>query len=266
MLIIGERINTSRKSIAPAVVARDEAFIAEEARRQLEAGATYIDVNCGTLVEEEPKFLEWLVQTVQAATGDAPCSIDSPNPVALERALKVHHGQPIINSITAEKERFSAILPLVRDFKTRVIALTMNDEGMPESAEERCAIGSGLITELTKVGIPLEDIFLDPMVRPVSTGDHYGQIVFQTIGKMTQEYPGLHTVCGLSNISYGLPARKIVNHTFLVMAMLSGLDSAILDPTDKRLTSLVHASKLLLGKDEYAMNYITAFREGRLDI
>ncbi len=266
MLIIGERINTSRKLIAPAVITRNETFISEEACRQLEAGATYIDVNCGTLVEEEPEALEWLVRTVQNAAEGVSCSIDSPNPAALERALKVHRGQPIINSITAERDRFSAILPLARDFKARIIALTMNDEGMPETAEERVSIASALIEELTKAGIPLADILVDPMVRPVSTGDHYGRVVFDTIKKLNQEYPGIHTACGLSNISYGLPARKIVNHAFLVMAMLSGLDGAILDPTDKRLVSLIHASELLMGQDEFAVNYISAFREGKLDV
>jgi 5-methyltetrahydrofolate--homocysteine methyltransferase len=112
----------------------------------------------------------------------------------------------------------------------------------------------------------LEDIYLDPMVRPVSTGGQYGSVVFETIRQVNREFPGVHTACGLSNISFGLPARKIINHTFLVMAMNAGLDAAILDPLDKRLMSLVFASELLLEKDEYAMNYITAFREDKLDV
>ena len=266
MIIVGERINTSRKLIAPAVAARDVDFVQNEARRQAETGASYIDVNCGTMVDEEPEYLEWLVKTVQTAIDNAPCSIDSPNPKALERALRVHQGQPLINSITAEKERLSAILPLVRDFKTKIVALTMNDEGMPETAAERFTIAAYLVEQLTGAGVPIEDIYLDPMVRPVSTGDHYGRVVFETLRKIHAEFPGIHTICGLSNISFGLPARKIVNHTFLIMAMMSGLDSAILDPLDKRLMSLVAAAELLLEKDEYAMNYITAFREGKLDI
>lgn len=266
MIIIGERINTSRKAIAPAVASRDEAFIKTEARRQLEAGAAFIDVNCGTMVDEEPEFLEWLVQTAQEATDGAPCSLDSPNPRALERALAAHRGKPIINSITAEKERLEAILPLVRDHQTGIIALAMNDDGMPETAEERFAIAAGLVERLTGVGIPIEDIYLDPLVRPVSTGVHYGRVVFETVQRIHREFSGIHTVCGLSNISFGLPARKIVNHTFLVMAMAAGLDSAILDPLDKRLMSLVYAAELLLEKDDYAMNYITAFREEKLDV
>lgn len=266
MVIIGERINTSRKLIAPAVVAKDAEFIKAEAIKQLEAGASYIDVNCGTMVEQEPEFLEWLVLTVQKFTNQALCAIDSPSPKALERALKAHQGQALINSITAEQERFQAVLPLIRDYKTKIIALTMNDDGMPETAEARLKIAAFLVENLTKAGVALDDIYVDPMVRPVSTGTQYGSIVFETIRMINREFPGLHTSCGLSNISYGLPARKVINHTFLVMAMMAGLDAAILDPLDKRLMSLVYASELLLEKDEYAMNYITAFRSEKLEI
>lgn len=264
MIIIGERINTSRKAIAPAVESKDAGFILQEAQRQIEAGANYIDVNCGTMVDTEPENLEWLVKTVQTIPGVL-CSIDSPSAVALERALKIHRGKPVINSITAEKERLQGILPLVRDYKTSIVALAMDDQGMPETADERFSIASFLVGELVKSGVALEDIYLDPMVRPVSTGGHYGRVVFETIRKIKQEFPGIHTVCGLSNISYGLPARKLINHTFLVMAMMAGLDAAILDPLDKRLMSLLYAAEVLLEKDDYALNFITAFREEKLE-
>lgn len=265
MIIVGERINTSRKAIAPAVEAKDGTLIQQEAVKQLEAGAQYIDVNCGTMVDEEPEYLEWLVQTVQEATGGGLCSLDSPNPAALERALQAHRGKPLINSITAEKERLEAILPLVRDYKTGIVALAMDDQGMPETAGERFEIAAYLVERLTKTGVALDDIYLDPMVRPVSTGGHYGRVVFETISRIKREFPGIHTICGLSNISYGLPARKLINHTFLVMATMAGLDAAILDPLDKRLISLLYASEVLLERDEYALNYISAFREGKLE-
>ena len=266
MIIIGERINTSRKTIAPSVNERNRQLISDEAIHQVESGATFIDVNCGTLLELEPEALEWLVQIVQKATGNAPCSIDSPNPKAIERALKVHRGKPIVNSISAEDGRFHAILPLVREYQTGVIALTLDDEGMPETAEKRLQIAGFLIEKLTSAGVSFGDIYIDPMVRPVSTGDQYGQVVFETLRSLNQEYPGVHTICGLSNISYGLPARKIINQAFLVMALQAGLDGAILDPLDKRLISLIYASELLLKKDEYATNFIHAFREGELEV
>jgi len=264
LIIVGERINSSRKAIAPAIEAKDAKFIQQEALKQMEAGALYIDVNCGTMVDEEPERLEWLVKTVQEATGGV-CSLDSPSPIALERALKVHQGKPLVNSITGEKERLEAILPLVRDYKTAIVALAMDDQGMPETAEERFQIATNLVNQLTKAGVALTDIYLDPMVRPVSTGGHYGRVVFETIQKINREFPGIHTICGLSNISYGLPARKLINHTFLIMAMMAGLDAAILDPLDKRLMSLLHAAEVLLERDEYAMNYIAAFRAEKLE-
>lgn len=265
MIVVGERINSSRKAIAPAIVARDKHFIGQEALNQIAAGASYIDVNCGTLLAEEPECLEWLVKTVQDVTGGGLCSLDSPNPLALERALKVHQGKPLVNSITGERERLAAILPLVRDYKTSIVALAMDDNGMPETAEERFQIAANLVGELTKAGVELADIYLDPMVRPVSTGGHYGRVVFETIQKINREFPGIHTICGLSNISFGLPARKLINHTFLIMAMMAGLDSAILDPLDKRLASLLKAAEVLLERDEYALNYIAAFREEKLE-
>jgi cobalamin-dependent methionine synthase I len=265
VIVVGERINSSRKAIAPAIVARDKNFIGQEALNQIAAGALYIDVNCGTLLAEEPECLEWLVKTVQDVTGGSLCSLDSPSPLALERALKAHQGKPLINSVTGERERLASILPLVREYKTAIVALAMDDNGMPETAEERFQIAANLVGELTKSGVELTDIYLDPMVRPVSTGGHYGRVVFETIQKINREFPGIHTICGLSNISFGLPARKLINHTFLIMAMMAGLDSAILDPLDKRLTSLLKAAEVLLERDEYALNYISAFREEKLE-
>jgi 5-methyltetrahydrofolate--homocysteine methyltransferase len=265
LIIVGERINSSRKAIAPAIADRDQQLIAREADLQIAAGASYIDVNCGTLMEKEPETLEWLVKTVQNSTGGSLCSIDSPNPIALERALKVHQGKPLVNSITGEHQRLAAILPLIRDYKTSVVALAMDDNGMPETAEERFKIAADLVNQLTKVGIQLSDIYLDPMVRPVSTGSHYGRVVFETIKKVNQEFPGIHTICGLSNISFGLPARKLLNQTFLIMSMMAGLDSAILDPLDKRLMSLLRAAEVLLEQDDYALNFIAAYREEKLE-
>lgn len=266
MLIIGERINTSRKAIAPAVAARDSGFIRREAISQSQAGAAFIDVNCGTMVDEEPETLAWLVQTVQEAAGGAPCSLDSPNPKALERALQVHQGKPIINSITGERERLAAVLPLVGEYRTGIIALAMDDTGMPETAAERFTIAARLVDELTKAGVPPADIYLDPMVRPVSTGSHYARVVFETLGQFRKEFPEVHTCCGLSNISYGLPARKLINHTFLILALAAGLDTAILDPLDKRLISLIYAAEVLLEQDEYALQYINAFRSEKLEV
>lgn len=264
MLIVGERINTSRKNITPAVESKDAEFIIDTARKQHEAGAGYIDVNAGTLVDREPEALLWLVKTVQGAL-DVPLTIDSPNPAAIKVALEAHKGQAMINSITAEKERYENILPLVKDYKTKVIALAMDDSGIPTTSEGRLKASRLLIDKLTSEGVALDDIYIDPLVYPISTGSHYGRAVLDTISAVRREYPGIHAICGLSNISHGLPVRKLLNQAFLVMCMTAGLDAAIIDPLDQRLMALVYASNALLGEDEYCAEYLAASRQGRFE-
>ncbi|HPT78745.1 MAG TPA: methyltetrahydrofolate cobalamin methyltransferase [Candidatus Atribacteria bacterium] len=266
MIIIGERINTSIKAIRPAVENMDAATIQEVAVKQAEEGAHYIDVNCGTFPYKEPDLLKWLVNTVQEVT-DLPLCIDSANPEALRAALSVYKGaKPIINSVTAERKRFDSVFPLVKEFNTSIIALCMDDDGMPETAEQRVRIADWLINTMTKGGVDINDIYIDPMVRPVSTGTHYGIVALETIRRVMAEFPGVHTTCGLSNISFGLPARKLINQAFLISAIAAGLDSAILDPLDKRIMSFVYYAELLQGRDDFCMNYLTAFREGRLEV
>lgn len=264
MLIVGERINTSRKAIAPAVENRDAEFIIDTARKQFEAGANYIDANAGTLLKGEPDALEWLVTTIQDAV-DAPICIDSPNPEAISRALKVHKGQAMINSITAEKERYNGIVPLVKEYNAKVIALAMGDGGIPDNAEGRIAVARDLIDKLTGEGVKLENIYVDPLVYPVATGPQYGRAVLDTIRTVRSEYPGVHAICGLSNVSHGLPVRKLLNQAFLVMCIEAGLDAAIIDPLDQRLMSLIYASEAILGCDEYCTDYLMAAREGKFE-
>lgn len=263
MLIIGERINTSRKGIASLVENRDEQSIVEMARLQKEAGADFIDANCGTLLGSEAESLEWLVRTIQSQV-ETPVSLDSPNPEAIRRALAVHRGKALLNSISMEKERLEGLLPLVREYRCSVVALAMDDNGIPESVEDRYQVVSRLVEALTGVGLSLDDIYVDPLVQPVSTGENSGMMVIETIRRIKASFPGIHTVCGLSNISYGLPERKLLNQAFLLFTMEAGLDAAILDPLDRRLMSLIWAGEALLGKDAYCRNYLTAFRNGLL--
>ncbi|MGI6538359.1 MAG: methyltetrahydrofolate cobalamin methyltransferase [Caldicoprobacterales bacterium] len=266
MIIIGEKINTSIKSMERAVKAKDAEVIQDMALRQAEAGAHYIDVNCGTFSQREPELLVWLVNKVQEVV-DLPLCIDSPNPEALEPALKAYKGRnPMINSVTAEKKRFETVFPLVKEFNTSIIALCMDDKGMPETADERLKIADRLINAMVREGLDISRIFIDPMVRPISTGTHYGVLALETIRRVMDEFPGVHTICGLSNISFGLPARKLINRTFLVSAIAAGLDSAILDPLDKKLMGLVFSAELIQGRDEYCMNFLQAYRDEKLDL
>jgi len=266
MIIIGEKINSTLKAIRPAMESRDSAAVTDLAKRQCEAGATYIDLNAGMFYEGEVEILEWLVKTVQEAI-DAPLAIDSPNPAALAKALRANkNGKPIINSITDEKERYNAVLPLIKEYNTGIVALCMDDTGMPETVEDRVKIADRLIGKLTNEGVAIGDIFIDPMVRPIGTGSHYGVVAIETIRKVKQEYPDVHITCGLSNISFGIPARKVMNQAFLIAAITAGMDGAILDPLDKKLMTFLYAGEALVGRDEFCMNYLTKFREGAFEV
>jgi 5-methyltetrahydrofolate--homocysteine methyltransferase len=266
MIIIGEKINSTLKSIRPAMETRDKQAIQDLALRQVNAGVQYIDVNAGMFHENESEVLKWLIETIQEVT-DTPFAIDSPSAQAILTGCETNkNGRPIINSITAEKARFDAIVPLIKRFNAKVIALCMDDTGMPETTEDRVLIARTIIHNLTQEGVALEDIFIDPMVRPIGTGSHYGTVAIETIRQIKTEFPQVHIACGLSNVSFGLPARKILNQSFLVAAMAAGMDGAILDPLDKKLMSFVYATEALLGKDDYCMEFLTKFREGEIEV
>lgn len=266
MIIIGEKINSTLKAVRPAMESRDKAAIIDLAKRQVEAGACYLDVNAGMFYQNEIETLEWLIETVQEVV-DAPFAIDSPNAKAMLAGLKANkNGKPIINSITGEKERLNAVLPLIAEYKTGVIALCMDDRGMPESTEERVEIAHNLIRTLTGEGVALDDIYIDPLIRPIGTGSHYGYVALDTMRAVKLAYPEVHIACGLSNISFGIPARKVMNQAFLVAAMTSGMDGAILDPLDKKLMTFLYATEAILGIDDFCMNYITKFREDMLEV
>lgn len=265
MIIIGEKVNSTLKAVRSAMENHDAAAIQDLARRQYDAGATYIDVNAGMFCNDEPERMEWLIRAIQEAI-DAPFAIDSPSAKALRRGLEANkNGKPIINSITDEKARYESVLPLAVEFKTGIVALCMDDTGMPETVDDRVAIAERLVGKLTGEGIALGDIYIDPLVRPIGTGSHYGTIAIETIRKVKAEFPEAHIACGLSNISFGIPARKLMNQAFLVAAVAAGMDGAILDPLDKKLMSFLYASEALMGQDDFCMNYIMKFREGLLE-
>ena len=263
MLVVGEKINTSRKSIAEAVEAQDADFIGEVAREQAEAGAHYIDVNAGTYLEKEEDYLCWLVEVVQNAV-DLPLCLDSPNPKALSEAIKHHKGEAMINSISLEKDRYETLLPVVTDRPCRVVALCMAETSMPNTVEERVQVGAQLVNKLTNEGIPLEKIYLDPLVQPISVDTGMGTAVLGAIQKIMNDFPGVNTICGLSNISFGLPMRKVINRNFLALCMASGLSAAILDPTDQQLMATLLSTDMLLGRDEYCGNFIEAYQSDQI--
>jgi 5-methyltetrahydrofolate--homocysteine methyltransferase len=261
MIIVGELINASRKSVREVIEKQDDAEIIKIAQAQKDNGAHYIDVNAGVFVGQESELLKWLVATVQG-TVDIPCCIDSPDPRVIEAALAVHKGTAIINSISLEKDRFERLVPVVVDSKSKVVALCMSDEGMPETADQRMATADKLVNGLVKKGVPIGDIYVDPLVQPVATNNTFGIEFLQAIERITQTFKGVHTMCGLSNISFGLPERKFINQAFMVMAIAKGLDGAIVNPLDKRMMGCIKAAEMLMGRDAYCMNYLKAYRSG----
>jgi 5-methyltetrahydrofolate--homocysteine methyltransferase len=264
MLIIGELINASRKAIAAQIENQDAAAIQKVAQDEFEAGADYIDVNAGIFVGKEPEYLKWLVETVQTAV-DAPCCIDSPDPAAIEAALSVLKGTPMINSISLEKDRYDKLMPIIAGTDFKVVALCMSDDGMPETLEDRMTIADKLVDGLIQNNVKLENIYVDPLVQPLSVNKSFGVEFVNSIEKIMTTFPGIHTTCGLSNISYGLPNRKYLNQMFMVMAIAKGLDGAIIDPLDKRMMANIIAAEALAGKDNYCMNYLKGHRAGRFE-
>jgi 5-methyltetrahydrofolate--homocysteine methyltransferase len=233
------------------------------ARDQAEAGAHYIDVNAGTFLDQEVDCLCWLVETVQKGV-DLPLCLDSPNPQALSEAMKLHKGEPMINSISLEEDRFQSLLPVITSRSCQVVALCMAQASMPTTVEERVQVGSELIKKLTDEGIPLGKIYVDPLVQPVSVDTGMGVATLGAISKIMKDFPGVHTICGLSNISFGLPERRLINRNFLALCTSYGLSAAILDPTDKQLMATLFSIEMLLGRDEYCENFIDAYQNGRL--
>lgn len=262
MIIVGELINASRKAVGEAIKNQDSGAIKKLAKDQREAGAHFIDVNAGIFVGKEPEYLQWLVKLVQEDT-DAQCCIDSPDPKALEAALSVHQGIAMINSISLEKDRYDALLPVVAGTDLKVVALCMSDTGMPETTEDRLKIADELINALVRSNVPLDNIYVDPLVQPVGTKDTFGIEFLDAVQAIMTRFKGVHTMCGLSNISYGLPNRKFLNSAFAIMAIAKGLDGLIVNPLDREMIASIIAAETLAGRDEYCCNYLGAFRAGK---
>ncbi|HHV43462.1 MAG TPA: methyltetrahydrofolate cobalamin methyltransferase [Firmicutes bacterium] len=264
MILIGELINSSRQPVAEAIAAKDVKYIQNLAQAQAAAGVHYIDVNCGTRLADESQVLVWLTQIIQEVV-DLPLCLDSPNPEALSKALQVHRGKALLNSISLEQQRYEQMLPIVLEYGCSVIGLCMDDEGMPETVADTVRCAELLVERLLQRGVPMEDLYLDPLVRPLSTNHQAATTFLGAVAALRDRFPTVHLTCGLSNISYGLPKRRILNQAFLVAAMAAGLDSAILDPLDRNLMALVCATEAILGKDPYCAGYLAAHRAGMLE-
>jgi 5-methyltetrahydrofolate--homocysteine methyltransferase len=259
--VIAERINMTRPRINRAVRDQDAKHIAQQARRQAEAGATHIDVNAGGDPAKEVDDMEWLVRTVSEAV-ELPLAFDSSNPDAIRAGLNLcNRPSSIINSITGEQERIEGILPLVQEFETGVVCLTMDDTGMPEDLDGRLRLTDALANRLKDAGVSLDRVYFDHLVRPASTNPGQAGLILDAIRHTKREHPESHIALGLSNISYGVPGRGNLNRAFLAMLVAAGADGAIVDPCEEGMMSTLLAARAVMGLDDYCMEYLTAYRK-----
>ncbi|HEY74258.1 MAG: methyltetrahydrofolate--corrinoid methyltransferase [Chloroflexi bacterium] len=264
MKIIGEKINGTRKRVAKAITERDVGFIQDLARKQADAGADWLDVNAGTRPSQEPDDLVWLIEMVQAVT-DVPLCLDSANPKALSVAIKAVERTPMINSISGEPKRLEGILPLAAEHDCPVVALAMDDNGIPETVEERVNIVRRVMAETRRSGLPDDKVYVDPLAMTIATNVQSGMVACDAIRAIHEAYPDMHFTIGLSNISFGLPARSYINRTFLTLALAAGLDCAIIDPLDREMRAALVTAELVLGRDRHCLNYTRSYRAGLFD-
>jgi 5-methyltetrahydrofolate corrinoid/iron sulfur protein methyltransferase len=264
MKIIGEKINGTRKAVGAAIANRDAEFIQNLAKKQADGGAYWLDVNAGTHPDREVADLLWLIELIQSVT-DVPLSLDSANPKALSAAIGQVKQTPLINSISGEPDRLNNVLPIVAQHGCDVIALAMDDKGIPDSVAGRMAVVHRLLEATRAANVPDEKVYVDPLVMTIATNTECGVITLDTIRAVRAEFPQVHISLGLSNVSFGLPVRSLVNRTFLTLAIAAGMDTAIVDPNDRELKAALFATDLLLGYDKHCLNYTRAYRKGLLE-
>jgi len=265
MLVIGEKINGTLKKTAAAVASRDGAFIQDLARRQVEAGVDYLDVNAGTAPYREIEDFLWLIDAVQSVA-EVPLCLDSANPAALKAGMERVKQTPMVNSISGQASRLETILPVVAERGCPVIALLLDDVGIPAGVEGRLSTARRIIKQTRQAGVRDEDVYVDPLAMALSTNTNGGMIALETMRTLRAEYPSVRFCIGLSNISFGLPGRSLINQAFLAQALATGLDAAIIDPFDDRLLSVLLATELVLGRDPFCRNYTRAYRAGRIKV
>jgi len=257
IVIIGERINpTGKKRLAASLAEGDMSRVRTLAEQQVANGAHILDVNVGAASVDEVALLPMAVKAVQEVT-DVPLCIDSPNAAALKAALDVYEGKPLINSVNGEEASLKRVLPLVKEYGAAIIGLTMDDSGIPATAEERVAVATKIVERAEALGIPREDILIDCLVLAVSADQTAAKTTLEAIQGVRDQL-GVNMTLGASNVSFGLPDRENVNAVFLAMAVATGVNAPIVNPTHACKT--IMAADLLLGRDEFAMNYVTYCR------
>ncbi|GAB4450159.1 MAG: methyltetrahydrofolate cobalamin methyltransferase [Anaerolineales bacterium] len=255
--IIGEKINpTGRKKLAAALQEGNLDYVRDLARKQIEAGADVLDVNVGMAGTDDVDYLPSIVKML-VEEFDVPLCLDSPNPKALAAALPLVQGRALVNSVNGEEKSLEAVLPLVKEYGTAVIGLTIGEGGISNDPQARLAAAAKIIERAGKLGIPLEDIIIDPLVMTVGADSTAGLVTLTTIELVRKEF-GVNINLGASNVSFGLPERDVINQAFLALAIGAGATCAITDPMKYSLT--IKAIDLLRGRDGYGMRYLKFYR------
>ena len=260
LVIIGERINpTGRKKLAQALEERNLKRVQEEATKQVEEGAHILDVNVGVSGIDEPRVLKEAIMAVREVT-DVPLCIDSALPEALEAGLEIYEGKALVNSVNGEERKLELVLPLVKNYGAAVIGLTTDDAGIPKEAEKRLEIAQRIVERAQKEGIPAEDVIIDPLAMAIAA-DHQTALETLKALQLIRDKLGVNLTMGVSNISFGLPERHAINTIFMAMSVLNGLTCPIVDPTVWEMRRAGLLLDMLMGKDEFCLNYLSAFRE-----
>lgn len=255
MIFVGERINTGFKDIKQAVTDKDPNPLQEWAKKQTQAGANYLDINLGA-VSSKPEDMCWMIETVQEAV-ETPICIDSNKPKILAEAIKVCKKNPLINSTTAADEKLDQIMPLAAEYHASVIGVVMDETGTPKDANKRVENAGKILAKAMELGIPAENIFLDPIAMPLKFMQEQQKEILEA-AKQFQLFsdPPPHVICGLSNVSSSSTHKKLINRTFLVMAISNGMDAAICDVMDSDLVNAARTADLIMNKEIYADSYI----------
>ena len=258
-VIIGERINpTARKKLGDALIEGDLRLVSEEAVRQVQAGAHILDVNVGYPGVDEPRMIREVIKAVVGAI-DVPICLDSANPEVMEAGLADYEGKMLLSSVTGEADKMERILSLVKRYGTAVVAMCMDENGIPNHAGERVAIAERIVRRAEALGIPREDVIVDCACMAVCTDTNAALVTLQA-ARLLRERLGCNITLGASNVSYGFPDRKAINAAFLPLAISAGVNCPIVDPTIPEVARAILSADLLLGKDEDGMSYIKAYR------
>lgn len=259
MIVIGEKINGSIPSVAKAIAERNADWIRNLAKIQTEQGADYIDV-CASVKDDEVEVLHWLIDLVQEVT-DTPICIDSPNAQSCVDAIPFCKKPGLINSVSMEGNKCDIVFPAIANTSWQCVAL-LCAKGIPSSAEERLEVFDDLMAKAREYGIAASRLHIDPLVEMLCTAEDGISMVVEVMKKIREKEPSIHITGAVSNISFNLPYRKILNQAFLVLSMNAGMDSAVMDPTNRDLMGIMYATEAMLGLDDYCMEYISNFREG----